>query len=117
MFGISAFSKNPFSSIDTQTTTFVNIVCNAQVVVISTVDVIGNIASITATAVVSAFGQMTKGGQASINAIVTVTANSNKISSAIASINETTTIIAKAYKQGEEWTTATAGSNTWLQQG
>ena len=117
MFGISAFSKNSFSSISISTVEFANIVCSAHVAVITTVDVLNNIASITATAVVSAFGQMTKGGQASINAIVTVTANSNKISSAIASINETTTIIAKAYKQGEEWTTATAGSNTWLQQG
>lgn len=117
MFGISAFSKNPFSSIGTSTLVLANIVCTAQVVVVSTVDVIGNIANITATAVVSAFGQMTRGGQASINAIVTVTTIASKISSASASINETTTIAAKAYKQGEEWITISPSSDTWLRQG
>lgn len=117
MFGISAFSKSPFSSISASGIVTANIIGTAQIVVTTTVNLFDNIATITATAVVSAIGKMVLAGQASINGIATVTSNANKVSAANASINETTTITAKAYKQGEEWTTVTAGSNTWLQQG
>jgi hypothetical protein len=117
MFGISAFSKTPFSAIPLSTIVSANIICSAQVIVTTTVDLFDNIASITTTAVVSAIGNMVRAGVANINAIATITAKANEIYSANASINETTTITAKAYKQGEEWTTVTAGSNTWLQQG
>jgi len=117
MFGISAFSKSPFSSVSASGIVYANIVCSAQVVVTTTVDLFDNIATITATAVVSAIGKMILAGKASINGIATVTVNANTVFAAKASINETTTITAKAYKQGEEWTTVTAGSNTWLQQG
>ena len=117
MFGISAFSKTPFSAIPLSTIVSANIICSAQVVVTTTVNLFDNIASITATAVVSAVGKIIRGGIASINAIATVTAKANEIYSVKASINETTSITAKAYKQGEEWTTVTEGSNTWLRQG
>jgi hypothetical protein len=117
MFGISAFSKSPFSTISASGIASANIVCSAQVVVTTTVNLFDNIASITANAVVSAIGKMIRNGSASINAIATVTAKVNNIYAAKASINEITTITAKAYKQGEEWTTVTEGSNTWLRQG
>jgi hypothetical protein len=117
MFGISAFSKNPFSTISVSGIISANIVCNAQVTVNTIVDVFNNIANINATAIVSALGQLTLNVTSSINGTATVTASANAIFKGSASINETTTITAIGFKQGEEWTTVAPGTDTWLQQG
>ena len=66
---------------------------------------------------VSAFGNLVLSGNSSITALATVAVSAVAVYGAIISITNTGTVTAKGYKQGEEWTTVSAGTDTWLQQG
>ena len=117
MFGLSAFSQVPFSSLaGTVKLAIASITCNAvmEVNIEGTVDAIVHIVTSTT---VSALGNMVFSGNSSISALATVVVSGVAVYSGIASINATGTVTADGYKQGEEWTTSTAGSNTWLQIG
>jgi len=117
MFGLSAFSQVPFSSLaGTVKLAIASITCNAvmEVNIEGTVDGIVHIVTSTT---VSALSNMVFSGNSSITALATVTVSAATIYSAIISITNAATVTAKGYKQGEEWTTVSAGSNTWSQIG
>ena len=114
MFGLSAFSQVPFSSlVGTVKLAIASITCNAvmEVNIEGTVDGIVHIVTSTT---VSALSNMVFSGKSSITALATVAVSAVAVYSAIISISNTATITAEGYKQGEEWTEVTAGSNTWL---
>jgi hypothetical protein len=117
MFGISAFSQVPFSSLaGTVKLAIASITCNAavEVNIESTIDGIVHIVTSTT---VSALGNLVFSGNSSITALATVAVSAVAVYGAIISITNTGTVTAKGYKQGEEWTTVSAGTDTWLQQG
>ena len=117
MFGISAFSQVPFSSLVGEIKLAIaSITCNAvmEVNIEGTVDGIVHIVTSTT---VSALGNLVFSGNSSITALATVAVSAATIYSAIISITNTSTVTAKGFKQGEEWTTVSAGTDTWLQQG
>ena len=117
MFGISAFSQVPFSSLVGEIQLAIaSITCNAvmQVSVEGTVEGVVNIVTSTT---VSALSNMVFSGNSSITALATVTVSAGILYSVIISISNAATVTAKGYNQGEEWTTVSAGTDTWLQQG
>ena len=117
MFGLSAFSQVPFSSLVGEIKLAIaSITCNAvmQVSVEGTVEGVVNIVTSTT---VSALSNMVFSGNSSITALATVTVSAVAVYGAIISITNAATVTAKGYKQGEEWTTVSAGTDTWLQQG
>ena len=117
MFGLSAFSQVPFSSLAGEIKLAIaSITCNAvmEVNIEGTVDGIVHIVTSTT---VSALGNLVLSGNSSITALATVAVSAVAVYSAIISITNTGTVTAKGYKQGEEWTTVSAGTDTWLQQG
>ena len=117
MFGLSAFSQVPFSSLAGEIKLAIaSITCNAQMEVNIEGTVDGIVHIVTSTTV-SALGNMVFSGNSSITALATVTVSAVAVYSAIISITNTATVTAKGYKQGEEWTTVSAGTDTWLQQG
>ena len=117
MFGLSAFSQVPFSSLVGEIKLAIaSITCNAvmEVNIEGTVDGIVHIVTSTT---VSALGNLVFSGNSSITALATVAVSAATIYSAIISITNTSTVTAKGFKQGEEWTTVSPGTDTWLQQG
>jgi hypothetical protein len=117
MFGISAFSQVPFSSLVGEIKLAIaSITCNAvmQVSVEGTVEGVVNIVTSTT---VSALSNMVFSGNSSITALATVTVSAGIVYGVIISITNEATVTAKGYNQGEEWTTVSAGTDTWLQQG
>ena len=117
MFGISAFSQVPFSSLVGEIKLAIaSITCNAQMEVNIEGTVDGIVHIVTSTTV-SALGNLVLSGNSSITALATVAVSAVAVYSAIISITNTGTVTAKGYKQGEEWTTVSAGSNTWSQIG
>ena len=117
MFGLSAFSQVPFSSLAGEIKLAIaSITCNAQMEVNIEGTVDGIVHIVTSTTV-SALSNMVFSGNSSITALATVTVSAAAIYSVIISITNTGTVTAKGYKQGEEWTTVSAGTDTWLQQG
>jgi hypothetical protein len=117
MFGISAFSQVPFSSLVGEIKLAIaSITCNAQMEVNIEGTVDGIVHIVTSTTV-SALGNLVFSGNSSITALATVAVSAATIYSAIISITNTSTVTAKGFKQGEEWTTVSAGTDTWLQQG
>ena len=117
MFGISAFSQVPFSSLAGEIKLAIaSITCNAhmEVNIEGTVDGIVHIVTSTT---VSALSNLILSGNSSITALATVTVSAGIVYSAIISISNTATVTAKGYKQGEEWTTISPSSDTWLRQG
>jgi len=117
MFGLSAFSQVPFSSLAGEIKLAIaSITCNAvmEVNIEGTVDGIVHIVTSTT---VSALGNMVFSGNSNITALATVAVSAVAVYGAIISITNTGTVTAKGYKQGEEWTTVSAGTDTWLQQG
>jgi len=117
MFGISAFSQVPFSSLVGEIKLAIaSITCNAQM----TVDVeetVNGIVNIVTSTTVSALGNLILNGNSSITALATVTVSAGIVYGVIISISNAATVTAKGFKQGEEWTTVSAGTDTWLQQG
>ena len=114
MFGLSAFSQVPFSSLaGTVKLAIASITCNAQMEV-NIEGIVQGVVNIVTSTTVSALGNMVFSGNSSITALATVTVSAVAVYSAIISITNTATITADGYKQGEEWTEVTAGSNTWL---
>ena len=117
MFGISAFSQVPFSSLVGEIKLAIaSITCNAQMEVNIEGTVDGIVHIVTSTTV-SALGNLVLSGNSSITALATVAVSAVAVYGAIISITNTGTVTAKGYKQGEEWTEVTAGSNTWSQIG
>jgi hypothetical protein len=117
MFGLSAFSQVPFSSLVGEIKLAIaSITCNAQMEVNIEGTVDGIVHIVTSTTV-SALGNLVFSGNSSITALATVAVSAATIYSAIISITNTSTVTAKGFKQGEEWTTVSAGTDTWLQQG
>jgi len=117
MFGISAFSQVPFSSLAGEIKLAIaSITCNAQMEVNIEGTVDGIVHIVTSTTV-SALGNLVLSGNSSITALATVAVSAVAVYSAIISITNTGTVTAKGYKQGEEWTTVSEGTDTWLQQG
>ncbi len=117
MFGLSAFSQVSFSSLAGEIKLAIaSITCNAQMEVNIEGTVDGIVHIVTSTTV-SALSNMVFSGNSSITALATVTVSAAAIYSVIISITNTGTVTAKGYKQGEEWTTVSAGTDTWLQQG
>ncbi len=114
MFGLSAFSQVSFSSLAGEIKLAIaSITCNAQMEVNIEGTVDGIVHIVTSTTV-SALSNIVFSGNSSITALATVTVSAAAIYSVIISITNTGTVTAKGYKQGEEWTEVTAGSNTWL---
>ena len=114
MFGLSAFSQVPFSSLaGTVKLAIASITCNA-VMEVNIEGIVQGVVNIVTSTTVSALGNMVFSGNSSITALATVTVSAVAVYSAIISITNTATITADGYKQGEEWTEVTAGSNTWL---
>ena len=114
MFGLSAFSEVPFSSlVGTVKLAIASITCNAQMEV-NIEGIVQGVVNIVTSTTVSALGNLVLSGNSSITALATVTVSAVAVYSAIISITNTATITADGYKQGEEWTEVTAGSNTWL---
>ena len=114
MFGLSAFSEVSFSSlVGTVKLAIASITCNAQMEV-NIEGIVQGVVNIVTSTTVSALGNMVFSGNSSITALATVTVSAVAVYSAIISITNTATITADGYKQGEEWTEVTAGSNTWL---
>ncbi len=114
MFGLSAFSQVPFSSLAGEIKLAIaSITCNAQMEV-NIEGIVQGVVNIVTSTTVSALGNLVLSGKSSITALATVTVSARAVYSAIISITNTATITADGYKQGEEWTEVTAGSNTWL---
>ena len=114
MFGLSAFSQVPFSSLVGEIKLAIaSITCNAQMEV-NIEGIVQGVVNIVTSTTVSALSNMVFSGNSSITALATVTVSAVAVYSAIISITNTATITADGYKQGEEWTEVTAGSNTWL---
>ena len=114
MFGLSAFSEVSFSSlVGTVKLAIASITCNA-VMEVNIEGIVQGVVNIVTSTTVSALGNMVFSGNSSITALATVTVSAVAVYSAIISITNTATITADGYKQGEEWTEVTAGSNTWL---
>ena len=117
MFGLSAFSQVPFSSLVGEIKLAIaSITCNAQMEVNIEGTVDGIVHIVTSTTV-SALGNLVFSGKSSITALATVAVSARAVYSAIISITNTGTVTAKGFKQGEEWTTVSPGTDTWLQQG
>lgn len=117
MFGISAFSQVPFSSLaGTVKLAVASITCNAHMEV-NIENVVQGVVNIVTSTTVAAFGNLVLSGKSSITALATVTVSARAVYSAIISITNTSTVTAKGFKQGEEWTTVSPGTDTWLQQG
>ena len=117
MFGLSAFSQVPFSSLVGEIKLAIaSITCNAQMEVNIEGTVDGIVHIVTSTTV-SALSNMVFSGNSSITALATVTVSAAAVYSAIISISNAATVTTKGFKQGEEWTTVSAGTDTWLQQG
>jgi len=117
MFGISAFSQVPFSSLAGEIKLAIaSITCNA-VVEVNIEGTVDGIVHIVTSTTVSALGNLVLSGNSSITALATVAVSAVAVYGAIISITNTGTVTAKGYKQGEEWTTVSAGTDTWLQQG
>ena len=117
MFGLSAFSQVPFSSLVGEIKLAIaSITCNAQMEVNIEGTVDGIVHIVTSTTV-SALSNMVFSGNSSITALATVAVSAGVVYSVIISITNAATVTAKGYKQGEEWTTVSAGTDTWLQQG
>jgi hypothetical protein len=117
MFGISAFSQVSFSSLaGTVKIAIASITCNAQMTA-SVEEIIEGVVNIVTSTTVSSLSNMVFSGNSSITALATVTISAVAVYSAIISISNTATVTAKGYKQGEEWTTVPAGTDTWLQKG
>jgi len=117
MFGISAFSQVPFSSLaGTVKQAIASITCNAHMEV-NIENVVQGVVNIVTSTTVAAFGNLVLSGKSSITALATVTVSARAVYSAIISITNTSTVTAKGFKQGEEWTTVSPGTDTWLQQG
>jgi len=114
MFGLSAFSQVPFSSLVGEIKLAIaSITCNAQMEV-NIEGIVQGVVNIVTSTTVSALGNLVLSGKSSITALATVTISARAVYSAIIFITNTATITAEGYKQGEEWTEVTAGSNTWL---
>jgi hypothetical protein len=117
MFGISAFSQVPFSSLaGTVKLAVASITCNAHMEV-NIENVVQGIVNIVTSTTVSALGNLVLSEKSSITALATVAVSARAVYSAITSINGTGTVTVKGFKQGEEWTTVPPGTDTWLQQG
>ena len=117
MFGLSAFSQVPFSSLAGEIKLAIaSITCNAQMEV-NIEGIVQGVVNIVTSTTVSALSNMVFSGNSSITALATVTVSAAAVYSAIISISNTATVTAKGFKQGEEWTTVSAGTDTWLQQG
>jgi hypothetical protein len=117
MFGLSAFSQVPFSSLAGEIKLAIaSITCNATMEV-NIENVVQGIVNIVTSTTVSALGNLVLSGKSSITALATVAVSARAVYSAITSINGTGTVTAKGFKQGEEWTTVPPGTDTWLQQG
>ena len=117
MFGISAFSQVPFSSLVGEIKLAIaSITCNA-VMTVSVEGTVEGVVNIVTSTTVSALSNMVFSGNSSITALATVTVSAGIVYGAIISISNAATVTAKGFKQGEEWTTVSAGTDTWLQQG
>ena len=117
MFGISAFSQVPFSSLAGEIKLAIaSITCNA-VMEVNIENVVQGAVNIVTSTTVAALGNLVLSGKSSITALANVAVSARVIYSVIISITNTSTVTAKGFKQGEEWTTVSPGTDTWLQQG
>lgn len=117
MFSQAPFCSTSFSSIATAIH-----IAEAAITATATVtcDMFSGItasAAIAASAIVSAIGGFTSSGEANITTSALVISIANATYSRNATVASAATVSAKGYRLGEEWTTSTAGSNTWTQIG
>jgi hypothetical protein len=117
MFSQAPFCSASFSSITNNIYDVVAVITATAALTCDMFSTITSIASITASATVSALGGFIASGKASITTSVLVTGIANATYSRNALITSAATVSAKGYRLGEEWTTITEGSNTWTQIG
>lgn len=117
MFGLSAFSEVPFSSlVGTVKLAIASITCNGFMEV-NIEGVVQGVVNIVTSTTVSALGNLVLSGNASITALATVAVSGVAVYSAIIAISGTSTVTAKGFKQGEEWTAVTPSTDTWTRIG
>ena len=118
MFGISAYSAAPYSSIAGSIKFGIApITSSATVTVTTSGQLVYGIGVISGTGTLTGIGGFTAVGEAGINGIATVTSSSKAVWSGNASISSTATIVANGHIQGDNWTDVPVGSNIWLRIG
>jgi len=114
MFGISAYSEAPYSSLASGVRAGVaSITGSATVTATSYGQFIYGKGVISGTGNFTALGGFTAEASASITTFSHVTANGIVIWSGDASISATATIVADGHIQGNNWTVMPVTSNTW----
>ncbi len=117
MFGLSAFSHVPFSSLVGEVKLAIaSITCNAVMEVNIEGTVLGVVNIVTSTTV-SALSNMVFSGNSSITALATVAVGAITTYSAIIAISGTSTVTVEGFKQGEEWTVVPSVADTWTRIG
>lgn len=117
MFSQAPFCSTSFSSIATAIHDAVAVITATATLTCDMFSGITASAAIVASAIVSALGGFTSAGEASVTTSALVVGIANATYSRNAAVTSTATVVVKGYKLGEEWTTSTAGSNTWTQIG
>jgi hypothetical protein len=117
MFSQAPFCSASFSSITNNIYDVVAVITATATLTCDMFSTITSTASITASATVSALGGFIASGKANIITSALVIGIANATYSRSALITSAATVSAKGYKQGEEWTTVSAATDTWLQQG
>jgi len=117
MFSQAPFCSTSFSSIATAIHSANAVITATATLTCDMFSAITSSASIVASAIVSAIGGFTSSGEASITTSALVISIANATYSRNAIVTSTATVSAKGYRLGEEWTTSTAGLNTWTQIG
>jgi len=117
MFSQGAFCSTSFSSIALSVHDAVAVIAVAATLTCTAGTNLFASAAISASAIVAAIGGFTSVGQANITASALVVGIAFATYSAAATVTSTATVSAEGYRLGEEWTTSTAGSNTWTQIG
>ena len=117
MFSQAPFCSTSFSSIATAIHDAVVIITATATLTCDMFSGITASAAIAASAIVSALGGFTSSGEADITTRALMVGIAFATYNRQATVTSLATVSAKGYRLGEEWTTSTAGSNTWTQIG
>ena len=118
MFGISAFSESPFSSLASSTHSGIASIGGTATITVHVNDsLVFGVANISGLANLEALGGFTAEAIVYINATATVTASAKAVFSGDAAISGTGAVTAIGSIQGNNWTVVPVGTNTWLRIG
>lgn len=118
MFGISAFSESPFSSLASSAFSGIASISGTATMTVHVVDsLVFGVANISGLANLQALGGFTAEVIVNINATAIVTAAAKSVFSGDASISGTGSVTAIGRIQGNNWTVVPVGTNTWLRIG